>query len=92
MFSRSELGTATSKSSPPSQSRVIGAIVLIICIVALLILALGADAAIFIPLNATEAVTLTWQAAHGDQATSTPRPRFRITPAPHNGNPGDQSV
>jgi len=89
MFSRSELGAT--KLSKPSQSRVIGAIVLIACIIALIILALGADAAIFIPLNATDAVTLTWQAAHGVQATPTSHPRFRAASSPHNGNPGDQS-
>lgn len=90
MFSRSDLGAP--RPSPPSQSRVIGAIVLIVCLVALLVLALGADAAIFIPLNATDAVTQTWQAAHSDQPTTTPRPRFRASPVPRNGNPGDQSV
>jgi hypothetical protein len=66
--------------------------VLIVCLIALLVLALGADAAIFVPLNATDAVTLTWQAAHGDEATATPRPRFRPTPIPNNGNPGQQPV
>lgn len=90
MFSRSDLGPP--RPSQPSQSRMIGAIVLIVCILALLVLALSADAAIFIPLNATDAVTQTWQAAHGDQPTITPRPRFRPSQNPNNGNPGDQSV
>ena len=90
MFSRSDLGAP--RPSQPSQSRLVGAVVLIVCIIALLVLALSADAAIFNPLNATDAVTQTWQAAHGDQATPTPRPRFRVSPIPRDGNPGDQSV
>ena len=69
MFARSTLsvGGSPGQITPPSEARdrLIGALVLITLIVLLIIAILGADAAIFNPLNASESATQTYDAAHG---------------------------
>ena len=61
------------KQKPPAvpfqDNRTIGAIVLFISIILCLILVLSLDSVVFIPYNATLAVTQTWQANHPQTAT-----------------------
>src|SRR5207244_2960050 len=83
--------------SPPRQpiqhDRLIGALVLLILMILCLVTVLGMDRVLFIPFNATLAVTETWQAQHptapGAQATpGGPRSRQTSTPSPNH----DQQV
>ena len=69
MFARSTLGSSGGSGAvpPPSEARdrLIGALVLLTLVVLLIIGILGADSAIFNPLNASESVTQTYDALHG---------------------------
>ncbi len=75
---------------PPPQprmprERLIGALVLLMCIILCLALVLAMDAARFNPHNATVAATLTAQA-------KTPTVRPRRTPTPNPGDLGEQAL
>ena len=84
MFARSDLGESPEPPAP-YRSRAIGALVLLVCIALLVLMALSADTAIFIPYNATHAATETSAAKHPPGI----RPVPRGTPR---GNPNDQHV
>jgi len=94
MFARSNLNPGGDPSRTPphgeKRDRLIGALVLIALIALLLLAILGADAAIFNPLNAIEAVTQTYNAAHGRIGNGTLPPGHpRIVPptaVPDNAN------
>ncbi|MCC7451286.1 MAG: hypothetical protein IT324_28005 [Anaerolineae bacterium] len=79
MFAPSDFKAPTPPRPPLQHNRLIGALVLLVCIVLCLALVLSADRAIFIPYNATHAITQTWQADH--PATPT-RPRQIVTRTP----------
>ncbi len=98
MFARSDLGSLETPP-PPHQNRAIGAVMLIVCVTVLVILAASTDAAIFIPYNATHAVTQTYEAAHPQTHTPTPiapaaptRSRPRLFPTPNQPDPNVQQV
>src|SRR5438067_2062642 len=61
------------KPKPPAvplqDNRTIGMIVLLVSIILCLLLVLSLDSAVFVPFNATAAVTQTWQANHPQTAT-----------------------
>lgn len=87
MFAPSDFKAPTPPRPPLQQNRVIGALVLLVCIILCLALVLSADRAIFIPYNATHAITQTWQAQHpttptrrGQSGTRTLQPRRTRTP------------
>lgn len=79
MFAPSDFKAPTPPRPPLQQSRLVGALVLLVCIILCLALVLGADRAIFIPYNATHAITETWQAQH---PTTPTRPRQGVTRTP----------
>jgi hypothetical protein len=79
MFSSGDL------NSPPPQkpfysNRLLGGLLLAVAAVFILTMVLSLDAAVFVPFNATYAVTQTWQAAH--PATSTPKTSPKRTSNP----------
>lgn len=59
-----------SKPPPIQNNRVIGALVLLFFVVLCLLVSIGMDAVVFVPYNATYAITQTWQQSH----PTTPRP------------------
>jgi hypothetical protein len=93
LFAPNELQTPPPPPQPIRNDRLVGALVLLAFIILCLLTSLGMDQALFIPYNATHAITQTWQANHpatpGSQLT--PRnPSRRRTSTP---NPGyDQQV
>ena len=93
MFAPSEFSTPPPPRPKIRNDRLIGALVLLLFIIACLVMSVGMDRALFIPFNATRAVTQTWEANHPGSAggSATPRPlRPRRTSTP---NPGyDQQV
>jgi hypothetical protein len=94
MFARSNLGDGggIGQIPPPSEARdrLIGALVLIALITLLILAILGADAAIFNPLNASDSATQTYDATHGGTGHGTLPPGHpRILPPtaiPQNAN------
>jgi hypothetical protein len=54
------------------QDRLIGALVLLVCVILCLAVAIGMDAAVFVPYNATHAPTETWQARRTSTPVATP--------------------
>ncbi len=87
MFAPNDFRAPTSPRPSIQHDRLIGALVLLILMILCLVAVLGMDRALFIPFNATLAVTQTWQAQHpaapgvqgtprgpGQRRTSTPSP------------------
>ena len=75
MFAPSDLSSQKLPPPQPQDNRVLGLLVLVLFIVLCLVMVAGMDAAVFIPYNATNAVTLTWQSQH----PTTPRPANQST-------------
>jgi hypothetical protein len=78
---------------PPPQvkfhnNRLIGAVVLLLCLILCLALVIGLDTLVIVPHNATVAVTQTWQAAHPEAATAGPGATRRPGAAP-SATPGN---
>lgn len=76
---------------PPNRDRLFGALILLACVILCLTMSLAVDTAIFVPYNATRAVTKTWQAIHHLTPTTptiaSPRPTG--TPLPDHQLAGD---
>ena len=93
MFAPNDFRTPTSPRPPIQHDRLIGALVLAILMILCLVTVLGMDRVLFIPFNATLAVTQTWQAQHpaapGARPT-TPGRRPLRTPTPSRSH--DQQV
>ncbi len=84
MFAPSDFHSPRPPRPPFMRDRVIGALVLLIFVVLCLITAVGMDATVFIPYNATHAITQTWEAQH--PATPTPS---RLAPTPGRRTPNN---
>src|SRR4051794_29397241 len=56
---------------PFQENRTVGLAVLLFCFVLCLLFSIGVDATIIVPLNATKAITQTWQAQHPQTTTPT---------------------
>jgi hypothetical protein len=91
MFQPSPLFTPTPGSTPPSdpppfhQNRIVGGVVLLTSMILILMFAVGADAEVFTPYNATLSVTQTAQARGLPSGHPTLRPGQsvpRFTPIP----------
>jgi hypothetical protein len=82
VFAPNDFRAPSSPRPPIHNDRLIGALVLLILMILCLVTVLGMDRVLFIPFNATLAVTQTWQAQHpttpGAQATGV-GPRQRPT-------------
>jgi hypothetical protein len=95
VFAPSEFSAPPPPRPSLRNDRLFGALVLLLFIVVCVVMSLGMDRVLFIPYNATHAVTQTWEASHPGSASprgsATPRqPRPRRTSTP---NPGyDQRV
>jgi hypothetical protein len=64
VFAPSDFRAPTSPRQPIQHDRLIGALVLLILMILCLVTVIGMDRILFIPFNATLAVTQTWQAQH----------------------------
>jgi hypothetical protein len=73
------------RSSPFWDNRVVGTIMLVCGLLLLMLMATNYDQQIFIPFNATQAVTQTWQAQQSP--TPTVRNTRRATPQPPRRTP-----
>jgi len=88
MFSPGDLSSPPPPQKPFYDNRLLGGLLLAVAAVFIVMMVLSLDATVFVPFNATYAVTQTWQAAH--PATSTPKiapkrtrnPRETVTPEP----------
>jgi hypothetical protein len=81
MFAPSDFRSPRSPRPPMRKNRAIGMGVLIIFAFLCLIMAVGMDSTVFIPYNATHAVTQTWEANHPPTPARTPpapAPRRRL--------------
>jgi hypothetical protein len=87
MFVPADFGSGASAPPPFYRNRWIGAVVLVVCLVLLLMFAMGMDAAVFNPYNATHQLTLTAGAASETRAPG----RFQ-TPVPRDNQSNDQIV
>lgn len=89
MFAPGDFGNTPTR--PPSiyHNRVIGALVLLVCAILCLILVFTLDQRVFIPYNATRAITQTWQAQHPTTPTRRALGRRTNTPRPINDRPAN---
>jgi hypothetical protein len=91
MFSSGDLN---STPTPPQKSfydnRLIGGLLLVIATIVCIMMVISLDSAVFIPFNATLAVTQTWQAAH--PATATVEDASNSTEEPHETDKPQQSA
>jgi hypothetical protein len=69
VFVPGDLGS-TPPRTPLYNNRAFGALILLVAVIICLAIVLGLDAAVFVPHNATLAVTKTWQAQHPEAATN----------------------
>jgi hypothetical protein len=92
VFAPNDFRAPSSPRKPVQHDRTIGAFVLLILMILCLVMVLGMDRVLFIPFNATFAVTQTWRAQHpttpGTQTTAGPVGRGTSTPSPNH----DQQV
>jgi hypothetical protein len=72
VFAPSDFHPPRPARPPFMQDRLIGALVLLACIILCLVVVIGMDAAVFVPYNATHAPTETWQARHTATPVATP--------------------
>ena len=92
MFATGDFQTPPPPRPPLQDNRAVGLLVLLVCILLCLILSVGFDTVVFIPLNATHAITQTWEALHPTTPTTTRspfQPRRTSTPT---FNPFDQQA
>src|SRR5258708_12492139 len=92
MFVHSNFEQPKPPVEPFQENRVVGLAVLLFCFVLCLLFSLGVDATVIVPLNATKAITQTWQAHDTQTPTPTPPampPMPPPPPIPH--NPHQQS-
>jgi len=71
MFVHSNFEQPKPPVEPFQENRVVGLAVLLFCFVLCLLFSLGVDATVIVPLNATKAITQTWQAQHPQTTTPT---------------------
>jgi hypothetical protein len=86
VFSPADFSRPTPPPTSAWDNRLLGAALLVVAIIVLVVMAVVYDQQVFIPFNATYAITQTWQAQHPPiQRTAirrTPRPRATPTPRP----------
>ncbi len=78
MFVPSDFHSPRPPRPPLMKDRAIGALVLLLFVFMCLVMALGMDSTVFLPYNATHAITQTWEAKHPPTPARTqPAPRRR---------------
>jgi len=82
VFAPANFGPPKRPPQPLQENRTIGLVVLLFCLFLCLVFAVGMDAVVINPYNATVSVTQTWQAQH----PATPTPKVRPTPPLPNDN------
>ncbi len=80
MFASSDFHSPRPPRPPVMKDRMIGALVLLIFVFVCLVMAVRMDTTVFIPYNATHAVTQTWEAKHPPTPGRTQAPPRRRTP------------
>lgn len=93
MFFHSNFDQPKPPLEPFQENRTVGLAVLLFCFILCLLFSLGVDATVIAPLNATKAITQTWQAQHPHTATPTAAPtarRLRPTGTAFPDNPYQQ--
>ncbi len=87
MFGPADFDRPTPPRLPIHQDRAIGAVVLVVAVIACLVLVLVLDSRVIMPYNATVAATQTWQAqnpSYTPPARRTAAPRRTSTPRFYN--------
>ncbi len=84
MFAPSDFHAPRPPRPPIMKDRTIGALVLLIFAVLCLVMAVGMDTTVFIPYNATHAITQTWVAKQSPTPVGT-----RPAPAPRRRTPNN---
>jgi hypothetical protein len=93
VFAPSDFSSQKPPPPPLQENRTLGLLVLILLGILCVVMVVGMDSTVFIPYNATNAVTLTWQSQHPTTARPPNQPTTRSPQRTWTPNPAlDQPI
>ncbi len=93
MFAPSDFSSQKPPTPPLQENRTLGLLVLIVLAILCVVMVVGMDTTVFIPYNATNAVTLTWQSQHPTTVRTPNQPTTRSPQRTRTPNPAlDQPI